>query len=128
MAVAPGRPAASSAPQAPVIPAWLAHPTDQRKLALALFVALQAWKVAACLAPSAGPMTVARWALVDIAFVIGVGALRIPRLSWSWSGRALLTGVLVGVVDWLVLAGGWRSVRAAQTPISLVPARAELTG
>jgi hypothetical protein len=121
MAVAPGRPAASSAPpQAPVVPAWLLHPTDQRLLALSLFVLLQAWKLAACLCSSAASTTVARWAAVDAGFVLGVGALRVPRLSWGWQGRALLVGGLV-VLDWLLLAGGWRSVRSVFVSCSIAP-------
>lgn len=112
MAIAPGRTAANSSRSQgpPVVPAWLLHPTDQRLLFLSLFVLLQASKLAACLSPSTSTAAVAKWALGDAVFILGVGALRIPRLSWGWPGRALLVGTLVGL-DWLLLAGGWRSVR-----------------
>lgn len=117
MAASKAAPAPS--PAAPVIPAGILHPTDQRLLFLSLFVLLQASKLAAfllpldsALSPSTTPASVSTWAAIDAAFVLGVGALRVPRMSWTRAGRLAIIAVLVGG-DWLCLGGGWRSVRVS---------------
>lgn len=98
-------------PRGPRISLDIADAPTQRLYLFSALVLLSAWKLSEFLFPSASPAVdefnwkLARWVVVDLAFVAAVAGLRVPRLDWGWKGR-MATRALLLLVDWL-LFGRW---------------------
>lgn len=132
MAVAPGQGvAAPSRPppptsKPPLIPLELFPAPEQRLTFVAVFVLIQAWKVADLLAPATsslvggGPVSnlaanalqdevinskLLKWIAIDLVTVSALATLRIPRLDFKWKGL-LIIRVALCLLDY-ILFGHW---------------------
>ena len=92
------------------IPPFLADAPTQRLFTFAVFIGVQAYKLEECFAASAGTnhANLLKWSFIDLALVVLVGALRIPRLRFGWAGSALIASSLI-FIDWLLFGQVWVS-------------------
>ncbi|PWN28104.1 hypothetical protein BDZ90DRAFT_271228 [Jaminaea rosea] len=98
-------PPTRAAAQPPLIPTSVVDAPTQRLWAASLTAAIQAYKLYSFFSPDA---SLSHALLVDLALVLALSRLRIPRLDFIDAKWAII-GALLAAFDWLAL-GGWHTL------------------
>lgn len=99
------QPALVSSRPPPLIPLDIVDAPTQRLWAVSIAAAVQAYKIYTFFLPDA---SLSLALLLDLALVLSLARLRIPRLQYSDAAWAVI-GFAVGAIDWIIL-GGWSAL------------------